>query len=119
MFKVPEKYRVTEGRMKSHSIIGNNGLFRVAKSKRVVYWVIASDGEGWEHVSVSLDKAERCPTWGEMCFIKDMFWGEEDVIVQYHPAKKDYVNYHPYTLHLWRPIGIDLMSPPPILVGPL
>ena len=37
--------------------------------------VIASWGGGWEHVSVSL--ARRCPTWEEMCMVKDIFWGEE------------------------------------------
>ena len=34
--------------------------------------VIASWGGGWEHVSVSL--ARRCPTWEEMCMVKDIFW---------------------------------------------
>ena len=33
--------------------------------------VLFSDGLGWDHVSVSL--ADRCPTWAEMCFIKDLF----------------------------------------------
>jgi hypothetical protein len=38
----------------------NNGAFRVPGGLRV----IASDGEGWDHVSVSLP--DRCPTWEEM-----------------------------------------------------
>jgi hypothetical protein len=45
--------------------------------------VIASDGKGWEHISVSLPN--RCPNWREMCFIKSLFWDEEDVVIQYHP----------------------------------
>src|SRR5580658_4748259 len=45
----------------------------------------------FEHVSVSL--AHRCPTWEEMCKIKDLFWDDEDVVVQFHPAKSEYVNF--------------------------
>ena len=30
---------------------------------------------GWEHVSVSL--ADRCPTWREMAWVKDLFWMPE------------------------------------------
>ncbi len=32
--------------------------------------IVASWGGGWEHVSVSLPR--RCPTWDEMCLIKDI-----------------------------------------------
>ncbi len=52
-----------------------------------------------------------------MCFIKDLFWDEDDVVVQYHPAKSDYVNNHQYTLHLWRPTEGEMPTPPSIMVG--
>jgi len=78
--------------------------------------IIFSDGEGWEHVSVSTPS--RCPNWEEMTWIKNLFWGDDDVVIQYHPARSSYVNYHPYCLHLWRPQGIALPTPPSILVGP-
>lgn len=77
--------------------------------------VIWSSGEGWEHVSVSLKK--RCPTWDEMCRIKNMFWNDEETVVQYHPPKSEYVNTHPYCLHLWRKKGEDFERPPKGLVG--
>jgi len=72
--------------------------------------IIASFGEGWEHVSASL--FYRCPTWDEMCMVKDFFWGEEDTVIQYHPAKSEYINYHPHCLHLWRPINKEILCPP-------
>ena len=75
---------------------------------------IFSWGEGWEHVSVSYNG--KCPTWDEMCYVKNIFWNEDECVVQYHPAKKDYVNLHPYCLHLWKPIGIDIPKPPKELV---
>lgn len=87
--------------------------FRGRLSPRAL--VIFSWGEGWDHVSVSFPN--RCPSWDEMCQIKDMFFDEDECVVQYHPAKKDYVNRHPYCLHLWRPQGVEIVTPPKILVG--
>lgn len=37
--------------------------------------IIASWAGGWEHVSVSL--RNRCPTWDEMCLVKDIFWRDD------------------------------------------
>lgn len=111
MFHVPNDARVKSGPYGSHDTAGNNGQFVIDK-----LLVVASDGEGWEHVSVSMKK--KTPTWKQMCRIKDIFWDEDDVVIQYHPAKKDYVNYHPYCLHLWRPVGFEIPVPRPVMVGP-
>lgn len=73
-------------------------------------------GGGWDHVSVSPMKSNRIPTWDEMCRVKDMFWNEEEVVVQYHPRKSDYVNIRKNCLHLWRPIDVELPTPPTIFV---
>ena len=111
--KAPEKYRITTGKLKSEEADGNNGAFLIPKphDRTLFFSVICSDQLGWEHVSVSLlskpkryfHSVHRCPTWDEMCFIKDMFWDEDEAVMQLHPAKKDYVNNHPYVLHLWKP----------------
>ena len=77
--------------------------------------VIASFGGGWDHVSVS--KATRCPTWEEMCYVKDIFFNDDEVVIQYHPAKENYINNHPFCLHLWRPQNISLATPPMWMVG--
>lgn len=114
-FKVPEKYRVVSGPMKSTVLDGNNGLFFI-KMGQVQVACVASDGMDWEHVSVSLN-VKRCPDWEEMCAVKDLFCGKDDCVVQYHPPEKEYVNNHPYCLHLWRPIGSEIRTPPSILVG--
>lgn len=94
---------------------GNNGFF-VFKKHGIIYFCQASDGMGWEHVSVSLNK-NRCPTWEEMCMVKDLFWDKEDCVIQYHPPKSQYVNNHPNVLHLWRPIGVSIPMPDSIMVG--
>ena len=105
--------------MKSHPMLGmgegNNGYFSF-KRLGVTYRCIASDGEAWEHVSVSLD-VQRCPTWQEMCFVKSLFWDTEDCVIQFHPPESEYVNNHPFCLHLWRYIDGETPVPPSILVG--
>lgn len=115
--KVPEQFRVTTGRGASRPRSGNNGVFMipVPKRKKELFQVIASDGEGWEHVSVSLE--DRDPTWSEMCYIKDLFWDSEDTVIQYHPPKKEYMNQHQHCLHLWKPINIEFPRPEMSLVG--
>ena len=77
--------------------------------------VIFSDGEGWYHVSVSTPA--RTPCWAEMCFVKDLFWDQDDCVVQFHPPRREYVNDHPFCLHLWQPVGIDFPRPWRGLVG--
>ena len=56
---------------------------------------------GWEHVSVGLPR--RLPTWEEMCEVKDIFWDDEEEVIQIHPKKSHYVNLTE-ALHLWRPV---------------
>lgn len=114
MLRVPEKYRVTTGIMGSDSSYGNVGAFYVPIDDEL-FVVIASNEKNWEHVSISLK--DRCPTWDEMCKIKDMFWDDEDAVYQIHPPKSEYVNLHPNCLHLWRSINEKMPRPPKYLVG--
>lgn len=113
-FHVPERYRLTSGPLGSTAELGNNGAFRVPIGSQYAH-VIASDGSGWEHVSVSL--RTRCPTWQEMCKVKALFWDDEDVVIQYHPRKSEYVTNCDTCLHLWRPTLGEIPTPPPSLVG--
>lgn len=91
-----------------------NGAARLRGPNNRELTVIFSDGDGWEHVSVSTPT--RCPNWPEMCFVKDLFWGPGDEVVQFHPAKENYVNLHPYVLHLWRQPDAKLSMPPLYMV---
>lgn len=76
--------------------------------------VIASWGEDWDHVSVSMKG--RTPNWEEMCEIKDLFFEPEECVIQFHPPQSKYINIHPYALHLWRPQNVTIPMPPLELV---
>lgn len=106
MLIFPEQFR-------EFGSLGAGGGFllpRKGKSGKF-YRVIAANGEGWEHVSVSIPTEKRCPTWEEMCYIKSMFWDDEDTVMQLHPPRSQWINDHDYCLHLWCPIGIDIPRP--------
>jgi hypothetical protein len=114
MCKSPNDYRIRDGVLGSTEEIGNNGAF-TSPFESFILHVLARDGQGGEHVSVSL--SHRTPNWREMCFIKDVCCDAEDVVIQYHPAKSEYVNRHETTLHLWAPIDVAIPMPPKELVG--
>ncbi len=113
MFRTPNKFRVVLpefGKGDDH-----NGIFVIPLKHGQRVRVIASNGMGWEHVSVS--RQDRPPLWDEMCQVKALFWDDEDCVIQYHPPRSEYVNNHPNCLHLWRPIGVTLPMPDSLLVG--
>ncbi len=111
-----ERCRVKHGPGRSDASYGNNGHFRIVTPKGVRLFAIASDGMGWEHVSLHVIDQNRCPTWEEMCYAKSMFWADDETVVQYHPPKSEYVNIHPYVLHLWRPVDQPVPVPPLVCV---
>lgn len=76
--------------------------------------IIASWGQGWDHVSASLEN--RCPTWDEMAWIARHFWPCETAMQLHVP--KDHRNYHPYCLHWWRPQNEFIPLPPGWMVAP-
>ena len=113
---------------KLDDILNNNALFnhesgndggscwRQFHSNKFPACIIFSWGGGWDHVSMSF--RNRIPTWDEMCWLKDTFFDEEEVVVQYHPAKSQHVNCHPNCLHLWQKQGEQFITPPMLLIGP-
>lgn len=114
-----EPFRYTEGPYRSCS--GDDfGAFHIPGPAGEMLTIIASPGDAsqgvpFEHVSVSTRR--RCPIWAEMCFVKDLFWGVEEAVMQLHPPRSKYVNNHRYCLHLWRPTQAEIPLPPEFAVG--
>lgn len=117
MKKIPVLITPKFERMAIGGDFGNeeNGCGRLKLSDNQFVLVIFSTGGGWEHVSAS--RKDRCPTWDEMCQVKDFFFKPEECVIQFHPPQREYVNNHPFCLHLWKPIGKEIELPPSIMVG--
>ena len=77
--------------------------------------IIASNGGDWDHVSVS--RTKRCPNWPEMCYVKGLFFEDDELVVQFHIPSRDHIDIHPFCLHLWRPIVVEIPVPPVGFVG--
>lgn len=94
----------------------HNGMFLIhCPSSGRDLAVIASNGDGWDHVSVSLKN--RCPNWPEMDFVKRLFFEPHECVVQFHVPESDHISLHPYCLHLWRPQMDKIPLPPKEMVA--
>lgn len=65
------------------------------------------DGRRWLHVSVS--RRNRLPSWEDLRQVKDVWIGQDRVAVQVLPRARDYVNIHPFCLHLWCCLDEDVV----------
>lgn len=91
----------------------HNGAFLI-RIKGELYTVIASNGRGWDHVSISHKR--KIPSWKTMCELKDLFFEKNEAVMQLHPQESDYINLHPNCLHLWRPQEYEIAMPPIYMV---
>lgn len=116
-----ERARIGHGPYASTYKDGGYGLFVLMGPCAAELTILSSEGdlndisEGWEHVSVSTPR--RCPNWQEMCFVKNLFWHEEECVVQFHPPQSEWINNHRFVLHLWKHKTKEFPRPPSILVG--
>jgi hypothetical protein len=113
-----ERWRLRKGHgaYNSDRSYGNNGMFVIPYTRDIWMRCIVSDGGGWEHVSVHAVDREgnslgRTPSWEEMCFVRDLFWRPDELVIQIHPPHQEYVNIAEYVLHLWRPVDEKLPKP--------
>jgi len=119
VFEDVEKYGIFNhhvGAMPSKELLG--GLYMIPytnpKGKSLDLKVQMSWGDKWDHVSIS--RPNRCPTWFEMDFIKNLFFEPDEVVYQLHVGIENHVNIHKYCLHLWRPQNKEIPLPPIYMV---
>jgi hypothetical protein len=105
-----------------HSEPGDrHGLFKLrcpATNRWLTVLVGSSDGweemglllPAWDHVSVSGQL--RTPDWDEMRWVAEQFFEDDECLVQFRPARADYIDCHPHTLHWWRMVGVEFPVPP-------
>lgn len=92
---------------------GGAGIISMPGWKGSLVW--SYDG-GWDHVSVAPSKRRIMPSWEDMCMIKDIFFREDEAVIQIHPPKSEYVNNVPNCLHLWKSHE-KMPLPPSWMVG--
>lgn len=104
------RWRIKTGKMASDESAGWNGCFLVPLEGHM-WHVQISDGQGWRHLSISNAQSRTLPSWTVMCRVKESFYDDAEWVVQFHPPKAEYINDHPYCLHLWSPLDEKLPVP--------
>jgi hypothetical protein len=97
MSRVPASWKLVEK-------MPAGGAF-VRGSIQVLYTVSRyEDGRIWVHASAAGRRGENSwflPTFEDLKRVKHDFIGEDRWAYQVFPSSKDYVNQHPYVLHLY------------------
>jgi len=111
------QYRDREWEMRLSGTKGDDygGCFKV-KSANATLHIMASSGEGWDHISVSTS-LPRCPSWVEMEQVKRLFFKPDEVAYQLHVTEGEHVSVHNYCLHIWRPHEQEIPLPPVWMVA--
>ena len=92
-----------------------NGVFSVpSELDQLPLNIIASDGNGWDHVSVS--RNDRLPRYEEMRQVVRLFFKDTETVMELHVPKKEHINRSEHVLHLWRPQNVDIPQPPHYMV---
>lgn len=85
------KYRIRQGELATPDSYGMAGSFIIplGHTRRAVVITCNGDtGSGWEHVSIHVIRKrgrkniQETPTWKDMCFIKNLFWSDDEVVIQ-------------------------------------
>ena len=63
------------------------------------------DGRTWVHFSTA--RPDRVPNWDELVEAKELFLGAESKAVQVLAPRSEWVNIHPYCLHLFVCLDAD------------
>lgn len=77
--------------------------------------IVASDGFGWDHISVS--RVDRTPVWEELEHVKRIFFADNETAMQLHVPVEEHINHHPHCLHLWRSQVVEIPRPPAWMVA--
>lgn len=112
MFHVPNQFRVrTHPELGTDDSAGNNGTFSF-EAEGYKFLCAAVEGAEWENVSVQINRS-RQPDQEQLLFIRSLFWDDDDIVVFFLPAPK---NYTPI-VQLWRSKKFKMITPPLELIG--
>jgi hypothetical protein len=95
--RVPPSWRLIE-------LTARGGAFRRGGIQVLFTVQRYGDGRIWVHVSACGRRGENSwflPDWEDMKRVKNDFVGPDRWAYQVFPSEKDYVNQHPYVLHLY------------------
>ena len=106
-FGLPKKFDEYRQSFQGHYGDEQNGFIRLPQKGLAIQF---SNGGGWEHVSIS--RKSKMPSYDDLVWARQIFWGGNTTVMQLFVPAEDHVNVHPYCLHLWRPMEGEIPRPP-------
>lgn len=82
-------------------IHGRRWVHAITELSVILSAAAQSDGRVWLHVSVA--HQSRMPSWQELVDVKEWLFGFDRYAAQIVPPRSEYVNKHPFCLHLFTP----------------
>lgn len=92
--EIPSNWRLIKAGIDGAAYQSRNGL------KVILSCCIEADEKNWVHLSVS--RKNRLPDWAEFTQVKEIFLGKEALAIQVLAPRSEWVNHHPYCLHLYQ-----------------
>jgi hypothetical protein len=86
-------------------------VFRHGSGLAVIVSLDEEPGARWLHVSCSY--SDRLPSWEDLKAVKRIFIGPELTAWQIVAPDSEWVDFHPYTLHLWARLDPESGAPMP------
>lgn len=83
----------------------NAAFYRRADCMSVIAEVAEYQKRLWLHVSCAY--VDKLPSWADLREAKTVFCGPKRLALSIIPSEAEYVNIHPYVLHLWCPLDHD------------
>lgn len=80
----------------------NAGYYMRRDGMTVITEVAEYQKRLWLHVSCA--HPDRLPSWADLREAKTVFCGPKRLALSIMPSEAEYVNIHPYVLHLWCPL---------------
>ena len=85
-----QKERLEDGALYVHRLIAMSAIVSATRE---------GDGKFWLHLSIA--KPTQMPDWGEVKRAKELFIGRDRKALIVLPEEGNYVNIHPFCLHLF------------------
>ena len=99
------KPRVLPANYAQQEDYANAAFYRRQDGMTVISEVAVYDKRMWLHVSCAF--ADQLPSWTDLREVKTVFCGPKRLALSILPSEAEYVNIHPYVLHLWCPLDHD------------
>ncbi|MDE5860853.1 MAG: hypothetical protein K2H28_01515 [Ruminococcus sp.] len=84
-----------------------------ARHRKRIFFT-AKWNDNWEQVYIS--RVSNRPKWDELCETKEIFWNDDECVIQYIPSESMHKDKYNNCLYLWKSVSVEIPIPPETLI---